>query len=265
MTNLSFALNPGSEPQVAIFEKLVSTFDSRITTTRDVVLANGTEENHETSVQVRFLRPGVYALSRDGSELGVRTSEDLEQGVMVTVPANSMRTLRVRPVSLRPSVQSAKTYDSSVTYLSDLQESAAQRGVGLPTPIFVRDRSFHGGAISLNGTAYSKGLGLAANTVILYDLNRQYRGLYALAGIAEDIPANRPRPSLNLTIFCDGECRFDSGAMYPETTPETLEIDVRNIQMLVIRVSSNWNNNGDLRNDFGNLADARLIGRARGD
>ena len=265
MTNLSFALNPGSEPQVAIFEKLVSTFDSCITTMRDIVLANGTGENRETSVQVRFLRPGVYALSRDGSELGVRTSEDLEQGVMVTVPANSMRTLRVRPVSLRPSVQSAKTYDSSVTYLSDLQESAAQRGVGLPTPIFVRDRSFHGGAISLNGTAYSKGLGLAANTVILYDLNRQYRGLYALAGIAEDIPANRPRPSLNLTIFCDGECRFDSGAMYPETTPETLEIDVRNIQMLVIRVSSNWNNNGDLRNDFGNLADARLIGRARGD
>jgi intracellular sulfur oxidation DsrE/DsrF family protein len=248
-----------------VFEKLVSTFDSRVTTMRDVVLANGTGSDRETCVQVRFLRPGVYSVSRDGTDLGLRTSEDLEQGVIVTVPANSMRTLRVKPVSLRPSVRPAKTYDSSVTYLSDLQENAAQRGVGLPTPIFVKDRSFHGGAISLKGTAYSKGLGLTANTVILYDLNCRYQGFYALAGIAEDIPTGGPRPSINLTIFCDGKCHFDSGGMYPETTPHPVEVDVRGIQMLVLRVSSNWDNNGDLRNDFGSLADARLIGRARGD
>jgi hypothetical protein len=261
MTNLAFALNLGSAPQVAIFEKLVSTCDSRIPTMRDIVLANGTVTDLQTSVQVRFLRSGVYSVSLDGNDLGVRTSEELEQGVIVNVPANSMRTLRVTPVSLRPSLGSAKTYDSSVTYLSDLQEFAAQRGVGLPTPIFLKDRSFHGGAISLNCTSYSKGLGLAANTVILYDLDRKYHGFYTLAGIAEDIPASGPRPSINLTIFCDGKCQFDSGGMYPETTPQPVEVDVRDIQMLVLRVSSNWDNAGDLRNDFGNLADARLIGR----
>ena len=183
----------------------------------------------------------------------------------MTVPANSRRTLRVKPVLVRSSVRSAKTFDSSVTYLSDLQEFAAQRGVGLPTPIFVKDRSFHGGVILLNGTSYSKGLGLAANTVILYDLNRQYQSFAALAGIAEDIASREPRGSINLTIFCDGKCQFDSGSMYPDTTPQPVEVDVCNIQTLVIRVSSNWDSNGDMRNDFGNLADARLIGRARAD
>ncbi|HLV85841.1 MAG TPA: NPCBM/NEW2 domain-containing protein [Candidatus Sulfotelmatobacter sp.] len=262
MTNLAFALNRGSDPHVAIFEKLVSTFDSRIPTMRDIVFANGTATDRQTSVQVRFLRPGVYSVSLDGGDPGTRTSEELAQGVIVTVPANSMRTLRVSPVSLRPSVASATTYDSSVTYLSDLQEYAAQRGVGLPTPVFAKDRSFHGGALSLNGTVYPKGLGLAANTVILYDLNRQHQSFAALVGIAEDIPADGPRPSLNLTIFCDGKCQFDSGGIYPDTPARPVAVDVRSIQMLVIRVSSDWDNDGDLRNDFGNLAGARLIGQA---
>jgi hypothetical protein len=265
MTNLSFALNRGSEPQVAVFEKLVSRFDSHIATMRDIVVANGTATNRQTCVQVRFLRPGIFSTYLDGNDFGVRTSEELEQGVIVSVPANSMRTLRVQPVSVRPSVRSARAFDSSVTYLSDLQEFAAQRGLGFPNPIFVKDRSFHGGAISLSGTPYSKGLGLAANTVILYDLNRRYQGFYALAGIAEDIPAGGRRPSVNLTIFCDGKCQFDSGGMYLDTPPRVVEVDVRNIQMLAIRVSSNWDGDGDLRNDFGNLAEARLIGRALAD
>jgi hypothetical protein len=263
MTNLSFALNRSSEPHVAVFEKLVSSFDSRITTMRDIILANGTAKDRQTSLQVRFLHPGVYSLALDSGDLGARTSEELEQGVLVTVPANSMRTLCVKPASLDASFTPTRTYDSSVTYLSDLQEFAAQRGVGLPTPIFVKDRGFHGGAISLNGTAFSKGLGLAANTVILYDLNRQHQDFYALVGIADDIPASGPRPSINLTIFCDGKCQFDSGGMDPDTTPQPVEVDLRNIQMLVIRVSSNWDNNGNLGNDFGNLANARLVGRVR--
>ena len=262
MTNLSFALNRGSDPKIAIFEKLVSTLDSRIATTRDMVLANGTITDRQTSVQVRFLSPGTYSLFVNGSDLGVRTSEELEHGVIVSVPANSMRTLRVTPVSLRPSTRWEKTYDSSVTHLSDLPEFAAQRGVGLPTPIFVKDRSFHGGTISLNGTTYAKGLGLAANTVILYALNRQYREFHALAGVAQGIPVSEPRPSINLTIFCDGKCEFDSGGLYPNAPPRRVEVDVRDIQMLAIRVSSNWDNDGDLSNDFGNLADARLVGRA---
>ncbi len=178
---------------------------------------------------------------------------------------NSMRTLRVKPVTLRSFVPHAEKFAPSITYLSDLQEFAAQRGVGLPTPVFVKDRSFHGGPISLKGTTYSKGLGLAANTVILYDLNRQYQRFAAIVAVAENIPASGPRPSINLTIFCDGKCQFDSGSLYPDTPPRPVEVDVHSIQMLVIRVSSNWDNDGDMRNDFGDLAEARLIGRARAD
>ena len=261
MTNLAFALNRGSDPQVAIFERLVSTRDSQIATMRNMVLANGTLSDRQTSVQVRFLRPGTYSLSLDGNDLGVRTSEEFEDGILVRVPMNSTRNLHVRPITQRLFVPPGDYYDSSITYLSDLREFAAQRDVGLPTPIFVKDRSFHGGSISLNGRPYSKGIGLAANTVILYDLDRQYKEFAALAGVAKDIPATKPTPSINLTIFCDGKCQFDSGGMFPGNSPRTVQVDVRNVRMLAIRVSSNWDSNGDLKNDFGNLANPRLIGR----
>ena len=265
MTNLAFALNRGSDSHVVLFEKMVSACDFRVPTIRDIVLANGTTSTRQTCVQVRFLRTGVYSVTLDGSDLGARTSEALEQGVNVTVPANSTLTLRVKPLSLRPPLEPTNTYDSSVSYLSDLKEFAAQRGVGLPTPVFLKDRSFHGGSISLSGKAYSKGLGLAANTVILYDLNRQYKKFAALAGVSEDIPDNELRSSISLTIFCDGKCEFDSGGMYLKSSPRTVELDVRNVQMLAIRVSSNWDQDGDLRSDFGILADARLVGRIQQD
>ena len=263
ITNLGFALNRGSDPKVAIFERLVSTRDSRITTMRDMILANGTVTERQTSVRVRFLQPGTYSLSLDGSDLGLKTSEDLERGVVVSVPMNSTRNLRVKLVTLRSSAPPADKFDSSITFLSDLQEHAAQRGVGLPVPIFLKDRSFGGGPILLGGVTYSKGLGLAANTVILYDLNGQYQSLAALVGVSEDIPAGGPRPSINLTIFCDGKCEFDSGGMYPDTPARPVEIDLESVKNLTIRISSNWDHDGDLRNDFGNLADARLIGRIR--
>jgi hypothetical protein len=270
MTNLSFALNRGSERPIAIFEKLVSLRDPRIDTHRDMVLANGTATNRETKVQVRFLRPGSYALSLDDVDWGIKTTQELEQGIPIAVPRNSERTLRVKPVVLLSLLSlplqlvgaPVETFVSSVTYMSDLQPFSAQRGVGLPIPIFVKDRSFRGGPLTLNGTPHSKGLGVAANTVLLYGLNKKYLRFTALVGVAGDIDSAQPA-SINLTIFCDGNCRFDSGKMHPDTAAIPIDIDVRDVTTLAFRVSSNWEGAGDLTNDMGNLADARLIGSAK--
>lgn len=50
--------------------------------------------------------------------------------------------------------------------------------------------------------------------------------------------------------------------MYQDTPPRPFEVDVRNGRTLVIRVSGNWDDNGELTNDMAGLAEARLLGRA---
>ena len=44
------------------------------------------------------------------------------------------------------------------------------------------------------------------------------------------------------------------------TPPKNIEVDVRNAEVLVIRMSGNWDDNGNIANDMGSLGDARLIG-----
>ncbi|MBV9940439.1 MAG: hypothetical protein JO150_18205, partial [Acidobacteriaceae bacterium] len=53
MANLAFALNRGSDPLVAIYERLIPARDPQVRTCRDSVLANGTVTDRETQVQVR--------------------------------------------------------------------------------------------------------------------------------------------------------------------------------------------------------------------
>jgi len=190
------------------------------------------------------------------------SEKELSKGIRVPVPANTMRRLRVNAQSLHPAPVLSFHYDASITYLSDYPEAAAQRGIGLPTPIFQKDRSFHGGPIILSGTRFQKGLGLAANTVIVYQLNGSFQTFAAAFGVAEDARVSDiSKPSVFFTVHVDGRCRFTSGPTYLETPVHQIEIDVRQAQTLVLRMSGNWDDNGNLENDFGNLGDARLIGR----
>jgi hypothetical protein len=106
-------------------------------------------------------------------------------------------------------------------------------------------------------------LGLAANTVIVYQLKGNFQTFAAAFGVAEDarVPEG-PRPSVFLTVHVDGRCKFTSGPTYPDTPVQKMEVDVRQARTLVLRMSGNWDDNGNLQNDFGNLGDARLMGRA---
>ncbi|MBV9224110.1 MAG: NPCBM/NEW2 domain-containing protein, partial [Acidobacteriaceae bacterium] len=175
MANLAFALNRGSDPLVAIYERLIPARDPQVRTCRDSVLANGTVTDRETQVQVRFLEPGRYRVELDGHPLPAMSAKELSDGISVKVPKNTMRRLRVTAESINPQQARIDRYDSSITFLSDYPEAAAQRGIGLPTPIFQKDRSFHGQPITMKGAHFEKGLGLAANTVIVYQLNGNFR------------------------------------------------------------------------------------------
>jgi hypothetical protein len=261
MANLVFALNRGNDPRVAIYERLAPRRDRKINHRRDMILANGTTTDRRTSVQARFLEAGRYRVELDGRPLGVRTAAELEKGIDVAVPRNSTRRLRVTAVSTQPAVTPARQYGDSITYLSEVEDNGAQRGIGLPTPVYRKDRSFRGNAITLGGRMFAKGLGLTANTVIVYHLDGKYRTFAAVFGVDGDAPGEGPTPSVYLTLLVDGRVKFTSGGMFTNTPPKEIEVDVRNARVLVVRMSSNWDDGGNLANDMGSLGEARLIGK----
>jgi hypothetical protein len=292
MANLIFALSPSSDPWVAAVDKLVSKSDTNLVQQRDLVLANGTSEARASRVQIRFLQPGTYELKCDSTSLGRGTHRQLAEGLSFDVPANSMRLVTVRAVELDPpSAAPADTYDASSTYLSDLEPVATQRGTGRPEPTYRKDQGFLGGStsrpapissapsggqdaaglrnpagglISLGGKPYARGLGCAANTVLLYAINGQFERFRAVVGV-DDAMAGRtnPPPSVFFTVHVDGMLRFESGPMFRDTAPHALDLDVRHARMLMLRMSCNWDDHGNSRNDYGDWAEARLVGKTR--
>jgi hypothetical protein len=263
MANLAFALNHGSDPKVAVYERLAVVRDPRITRQRDIVASNGTMENRTTLVAARFLEAGRYRVEIDARPAAMHSAEDLAKGITLEVPPNSMRRIRIAAVQLDTPSIATREYDTSTTWLSDIPEMASQRGIGLPSPVFQKDRSFRGGRISLGGRTYEKGLGLAANTVVVYRLGRRYRSFGATFGVDAEPVSDGPRSSVYLTVLVDGKCKFTSGPMHPETDTKSFELDVRNADVLVLRMSGNWDDGGNLANDMGSLGDARLTGKAQ--
>jgi len=264
MANLVYALNGSSDPWVIPVEKLVSKSDADIAERRDTILANGTSQDRRTNLQVRFLTPGTYSLSIDDKEVGNRSHTELASGISVDVPANCTRRIGLHAVAREKTAHPDRQYDQSMTYLSDLTPFAAQRGTGLPEPTYATDRSLSGSAITLGDRIFAKGIGCAANTVLVYQLSGNYERFRAVVGVDHEVAGrDNPAPSVFFTVHVDGLLHFESGPMYAGTAPRDVDVDVRNARMLILRVSGNWDDGGDTRNDRGDWANACLVGRAR--
>jgi hypothetical protein len=265
MANLIYALNRSDEPWVSSVEKLVSKSDINIGHQRDLVVANGTTQARKARVNIRLLQPGTYEVQLDGSDLGQKTHQQLAQGLELPMPANSMK--RVQTHLIRPDPQvapHAEVYDSSVTWLSNLAPFAAQRGTGFPEPIYRTDRSFNSRPVGLGGKAFAKGLGCAANTVLLFELKGEYDRFQTTVGVDDSgVAKTNPPPSVFFTVFVDGLLRFESGPMFTNTPPKDVNVDVRHAGMLMLRMSCNWDDNGRSENDHGDWAAARLTGRVK--
>ena len=263
MANLIYALNRSNDPWVNSVEKLVSKSDVGIGQKRDLVVANGTTQPRNARVELRFLQPGAYQVQLDGRDLGQRTHQELAEGLDLVVLANSLRQVQVHLLRLDPPVAPrAEAYDSSVIWLSDLTPFVAQRGTGLPEPVFRKDLSFDSTPIGLGGKAFAKGVGCAANTVLLYALNEEYEHFQATVGVDDSVVVEtNPPPSVFFTAFVDGILRFESGPMFSNTPPQAVNVDVRRARMLMLRISCNWDDNGKSQHDRGDWADARLTGR----
>jgi hypothetical protein len=263
MANLIFALDAGSDPRVAVVEKLVSKSDTNIVRQRDLVLVNGTTQPRTTRARIPSLRAGLYEVTGDGLNLGRKSDRELAEGFTVELPANSMKRIQVRAVSLDPEpALAARSYDTSTTYLSDFEPVAAQRGTGVPQPTYRKDRAFADRPLRLDGRAFAKGLGCAANTVLLYDLDGRFERFRAVLGVDDAVAGlTNPSPSVFFTVHVDGVLRFESGAMFTNTPPRAVDVDLRHARKLMLRMSCNWDDNGKSVNDHGDWAEARLVGK----
>jgi len=263
MANLIYTLNPSSDLGVVSVDKLVSKSDTNLTQGREVILANGTMQERATTVRLRFLRPGTYEVKLDRKSLGAKSHRTLAEGLCVTVPPNTTRQLVAKPVRWEsPEIAPPANFDQSTTFLSETKPFAAQRGTGAPQPTYRNDRGFEGGGIRLAGKLFDKGLGCAANTVLVYELNGEFDRFQTLVGV-DDAVKNRTNPPATVcfTVQVDGQLRFESGPMSAESSPREVEVDVRKAKMLMLRMSGNWDDHGNIRNDLGDWAQARLVGR----
>jgi len=139
---------------------------------------------------------------------------------------------------------------------------AAQRGTGLPDLVYNKNLSFAGPPLKIAGRDFSKGLGCAANTVLLYDLHGDFDRFESTIGVDDAVVGKtNPPPSVLFTVFVDGRLRFESGPTFAATPPRDLKVDVRGGHMLMLRISCNWDDQGNSKNDYGDWGDARLIGK----
>ncbi len=264
MANLIQAMETCDDPHIVAVEKLVSECNPEVAHRRNLVVANGTQQDRNTRLKFQFLPTGTYHLWVSGQNRGIVNDIELGDGIPLSLRANSMIDAKIQPVKLATPPQSPREFDNSSTYLSDLEPLGAQRGIGFPQPTYSKDTSLGGGRIQLGGRVFEKGLGCGANTVIVFRLDGQYERFKSVVGIAHEMAeATEPKPSAYLTVHVDGVPKFESGPISAGTAPQEVDVDVRNARVLMLRVSCNWDDRGDGRHDHADWADARLVGKLK--
>lgn len=116
----------------------------------------------------------------------------------------------------------------SATYLSDLNWSSASNGYG----DVQKDKSNNGNTLTLNGTTYSKGLGVHAASEIVYNLNGSYSKFTADAGIDDESWAG----SVQFQVFADGNKVYDSGVVTGSSDTQHIDVSINGAKELKLVV-----------------------------
>lgn len=141
------------------------------------------------------------------------------------------------------------------TWLSDLNWVSATNGWGSVE----KDRSngeigaTDGGTITLNGATYAKGLGVHANSSIVYNLNGQYQSFQSDIGLDDEVGNNG---SVVFQVFVDNVNVFSSTVMNGSSATQSVNLNVAGAATLRL-VVINANDGFDF--DHGDWAGARLL------
>ncbi len=138
-----------------------------------------------------------------------------------------------------------------LAYLSDLEPKVIERSDLEWIDHYRRDRGLDGGPLRIAKDSYTKGLALHAYTELIYDIGGQYKELKTVVGADPKIGGDS---DAKLMIEADGQKLFTAD-ITRKTEPRAITLDVRNVKLLRIVVSSNRLLG---LGDHVNLADAKV-------
>jgi hypothetical protein len=149
----------------------------------------------------------------------------------------------------------ASTPTPNHTWLSDLRWTSAKSGWG---PV-ERDRAngqrdqMDGSPITIDGTIYRKGLGVAKNSQVVYQLDGKYQKFFSVVGLDDTASADA---SVTFQVWADGKKLFDSGRVTHDTRPRKVSLNVLGVQRLRL-VTTDQSGRG--QEDHADWAAARLV------
>lgn len=147
---------------------------------------------------------------------------------------------------------------SSTTYLSDYQQCSSTNGWG---PIEINKSNGEDGAgdgttIKIRGVSYSKGIGVHANSTIIYNLNSNFGRFISSIGIDDEKIADATNgATVIFKVYKDNILSYTSAILNKSSSAVKLNIDVKDVNELKLEVNDAEDN---VFFDHADWANARL-------
>ncbi len=180
-----------------------------------------------------YLHAG-YRVDVDGRPVGVTfqpwaTVRDLSPGRVHTFEVHEVWTDGT--VSRRFLSKTITLAVPDSTPLSEMEPAMARQGRGM----LGRNRSFDGNELSVAGLAFGRGLGTVAPSEVEYRLAGVYGRFTARVGI-DDEAQPAPAAAARFEVLGDGRVLWTSPPMHGGEPPLPVEVDVKGVEVLSLRV-----------------------------
>ncbi len=138
---------------------------------------------------------------------------------------------------------------AETVWLDSLDLATMHQGWGSPRT----NRSVTGQPLTLGGKVFDRGVGTHANGSYRVTLNGGTERFVAMVGVDNDVTGPG---SVVFQVWADGKLRFDSGVMKSNSTPKAVDVELRGVQQLLLKVTDAGDSGAY---DHADWADARFV------
>lgn len=146
---------------------------------------------------------------------------------------------------------------AGITYLSDNQPLSSTNEWG---PIEMDKSNGENGAgdgttMKIRGVTYTKGIGVNANSTIIYNLNKNFGQFISTIGIDDEVAAATEGATVIFKVYKDDNLTYESAKLNKNSSAVKINIDVKGVSRLKLEVNDAGDNNFS---DHADWANARL-------
>lgn len=146
---------------------------------------------------------------------------------------------------------------AGVTYLSDKAACSTSNGWG---PVEMDKSNGENGAgdgttLRIRGISYTKGIGVHANSTIIYNLNNNFGRFISSIGIDDEVANANEGTTVVFKVYKDSQVSYTSGILNKNSAVVKINIDVTGVNELKLEVNEAGDNNFA---DHADWANARL-------